>query len=119
VSSNILDHMSKIKSPVEKKAASYKKDHVVWAEYPKAFRKKWPRKKAKANRTQRHKQRRLLEPITDVETAIDTEVLTVACQPLKKWQRSSMPLGEHVIEKQKRRQSAIGSKKKRQSRSAD
>ena len=104
---------------MEKKAASYQKDHVAWAEYPKAFRKKWPRKKAKANRIQRHKQRQLLNVVSDVETAIDTEVVTVVRHTVKKWNGSSMPLGKHVIGKQKRSQSAIGSKKKRQSRVAD
>lgn len=42
-------------SPGIKKALAYKKDHRIVAEYPHAFRRIWPRKKAWANRKYRHR----------------------------------------------------------------
>jgi hypothetical protein len=47
--------MTRRRTPAEKKQLEYTKDHVNSAEYPHAFRKSWPRKKAKASRAYRHK----------------------------------------------------------------
>jgi len=38
--------MSTRKPPAEKKRLAYQKDHIVNAEYPHAFRRQWPVKKA-------------------------------------------------------------------------
>ncbi len=48
--------MSKIKNPQEKKRLHYDKDHVVCGgESQHAFRKNWPRKKARVNREYRRR----------------------------------------------------------------
>lgn len=48
-------------SPQEKKALAYRKDHVVEAEYPHAFRRHWPRKKAWSHRAFRRHVHQLLD----------------------------------------------------------
>ncbi len=55
--------MSKVKNPHEKKRLAYDRDHVSPAEYPHAFRKTWPRKKARAERRARRKVRQVLNAI--------------------------------------------------------
>jgi hypothetical protein len=48
------------KSPPEKKQLEYTRDHFTFAEYPHAFRKQWPLKKALVNRKFRRKSDELL-----------------------------------------------------------
>jgi hypothetical protein len=62
--------MSKVKSPVDKKRLVYDRDHVTPAEYPHAFRKQWPRKKAKAERAARRKVRQVLQVAAAAPTRI-------------------------------------------------
>ena len=48
--------MSRVKTPQEKKQLHYDKDHVVsGGEAPHAFRRKWPKKKTRANRDYRRR----------------------------------------------------------------
>ena len=49
------------RTPQEKKRLSLERDTPLSAKYPKAFRKQWPRTKARAEREFRHAQRRALE----------------------------------------------------------
>jgi hypothetical protein len=42
------------KSPRLKKQDEYDKDHRTFMEHPHAFRKNWPKKKARINRKERH-----------------------------------------------------------------
>jgi len=47
-------------SPPEKKDRAYREDHVVTSEYPHAFRRQWPRKKARSHRAYRRRVNQLL-----------------------------------------------------------
>ncbi len=87
--------MSPSTNPTLKKALAYKKDHRVAAEYPHAFRRIWPRKKAWANRKYRHRaQQRLAEAMSyGPDEQADSSVLPVrrdkqrksGVMPLEKW----------------------------------
>jgi hypothetical protein len=105
--------MSKIKSAPDKKAASYKKDHVVVAEYPKGLRKSWPRKKAKASRQHRHEVHQRLSGISDLGAAVDSEVAAIRRKTVKKWNGSSKSLAEHVSERLQHRQDTENTRSKR------
>lgn len=50
----------KAKSPPEKKQDSYKRDRYVVLDAPHAFRKNWPKKKARAEQAYRHATKRIL-----------------------------------------------------------
>src|SRR4051812_48831264 len=52
--------MPTLKSRNLKKLDSYEKDHRVRAENPHAFRKNWPKKKARIRRGVRHREKKLL-----------------------------------------------------------
>jgi hypothetical protein len=54
--------MSSTTSPQEKKRYALDRDHVKGAEYPHAFRKSWPRKRARINRAFRRNVRQMLQP---------------------------------------------------------
>jgi hypothetical protein len=98
--------MSKVKSAPEKKRLAYAHDHVTPAEYPHAFRKKWPRKKAKAERSARHKVRQLLDATGD-----DAIVGVIRRKRVRKW--GSISLREYVQFKQWKRQQMAGAHKGR------
>ena len=72
--------MSKIKSPIEKKRLGYERDHFSPSEYPKAFRKNWPLKKAKANRSYRHSVKSEL-----TKAGEDADVKGFRRESLRKW----------------------------------
>lgn len=52
---------TKEKSPQEKKRDSYKRDRYVQLEAPHAFRKNWPKKKARAQQAYRHEAKQVLD----------------------------------------------------------
>jgi hypothetical protein len=49
------------KSPPEKKQDSYKRDRYVVLDAPHAFRKNWPKKKARAEQAYRHASKQILD----------------------------------------------------------
>ncbi|WP_020472593.1 hypothetical protein [Zavarzinella formosa] len=103
--------MSKVKSPVEKKALAYCRDHVSPSEYPHGFRKTWPRKKIRPGRAARHKVRQILRTTGD-----DTLAATVVRKKVRKW--GVISLRESVDFKKWKRNQMIGARKARQARRA-
>jgi Mg-chelatase subunit ChlI len=72
--------MARRKSPWQKKQDAYDRDYRLYLENPHAFRKNWPKKKARANRAERVKARSLLAglPPEDVTAgAIEAAVARV------------------------------------------
>src|SRR5260221_8207391 len=101
--------MSKIKSPPEKKRLAYGRDHVSPAEYPHAFRKTWPRKRAKTQRAARCKVQEVLDATSD-----DKIAAAVPRKRVRKWGRIS--LRESVAIKKSKREQMVGARKARQAR---
>jgi hypothetical protein len=56
--------LTRRKTPQEKKAEEYESEIRPWCEAPHAFRKNWPKKKARVNRTERR----------DVKQTIDKDL---------------------------------------------
>ena len=100
--------MSKVKTPREKKRLAYDRDHVSPAEYPHAFRKTWPRKKAQAERSTRRKVRQALRGVGDDGTICST----IRRKKVRKW--GSISLRENVQFKQLKRRQMVGARKARQ-----
>jgi hypothetical protein len=79
--------MKKRKSPQEKKALAYERDHYVSAgESRHAFRKKWPKKKAMMNQIHRHRADQAihqLEKLGDLDS-IDSSPIEVTAEQLRK-----------------------------------
>ena len=75
--------------PAEEKERSYKRDRYVRAEYPHAFRKQWPRKKAYAQRKYRHQTRQAVQAATpdkiSADELDDIDVESVRRVPIRKW----------------------------------
>lgn len=65
----------KPKSPPEKKELALKKDHFIIAEYPHAFRKNWPRKKARTNRDYRRKTEEIISRAKRTISSEDAEAV--------------------------------------------
>jgi hypothetical protein len=103
--------MSKMKSPRHKKQLAYERDHFHVPEYPHAFRKTWPRAKARAQRAARRKVREVLKTAND-----DTALRCVRRGTVKKWSGASMTLREIVQRKQQKRKEMVGTRKARQAR---
>ncbi len=98
--------MSTRKPPAEKKALAYQKDHIVDAEYPHAFRRKWPVKKARANRAFRRRAHQLLNEVDSVtldqDDSGEVRLETVRRREVRKW-GSAIPLGARVEERKRLR----------------
>ncbi len=104
--------MSSVKSPRAKKRLAYERDHVAPAEYPHAFRKQWPRKKARAGRAYRRKVRQLLRA-----AGADAPVAAVRREEMRKW--GTVPLRESVRLKQEKRRTMVGAHKARRARTRE
>src|SRR5512138_1629113 len=100
------------RSPQEKKRISLARDRPVMSEYPKAFRRNWPRKKAYAERARRHNAKQQLSTYagasaaagatnasaTDVaETADTTDLGEIRRERVVKW--GTATLGEVIPQK--------------------
>jgi hypothetical protein len=96
----------KRKSPQEKKAESYKKDRRLRAEYPHAFRRKWPKKKVRAERSYRRRMHQLLVKLRIRQDEDDIEGFTSDSirreKPLK-WPGTAKPLGAFLEERRMER----------------
>jgi len=88
--------MSRLKTPQEKKQASYAHDRVEGGEYPHADRKNRPRLKALAQRQHRRTTKQMIASKPD-------EVLQLQERPRLKWIKNSLRLSKHLIETQTRR----------------
>ena len=91
------------RSPQEKKQLSLAKDTPLGAKYPKAFRKKWPVKKARAKRSFRHAQRHALERDPDNDVPPTTRFP-------RKWGQAT--LGEVIVAKTERRAAVAANPRK-------
>jgi hypothetical protein len=98
--------MSRVKSPQEKKRLAYDRDHVTPAEYPHAFRKLWPKKKATVERAARRKARRVLKASGD-----DTAATAVRRQQVRKW--ATVTVRQFLELKRQNRQQLAGRKVRR------
>src|SRR5260370_33754887 len=91
--------MKKGRSPQQKKALAYHKDRFVVAEYPHAFRRKWPRKRAYASRAYRHRVHQMLGEhkgplLQESDDAEGERVNAVHRREVRKW--GTMTLRERV-----------------------
>jgi hypothetical protein len=98
-------------SPPEKKATAYRKDHVVAAEYPHAFRRNWPRKRHYANQAYRHRVHDLLQAVKETCPQEDdgAEVLGIKAvrrREVRKWGATS--LRDRVADRQQMRVERTG-----------
>ena len=86
--------MKQRSTPREKKELEYTKDHVDSSEYPHAFRKQWPRKKARSHRAYRRGIHQLLDTLSAtpqvdfLDDRVDPE--KVVQKKVKKWRVVSM-----------------------------
>jgi hypothetical protein len=111
--------MSKVKAAPEKKRLSYKRDHYTTAdEYPKGFRKGWPRKKAGANRTVRHKVARVIDAALRKPAAAPEDIIVEHIKRKKVKKHGTERLQERLDRTQKRRIESHGARKKRRERYA-
>jgi hypothetical protein len=87
------------KTPAQKKQLAYAKDHVLRVEYPNAFRRYWPRRKAQASQKERRQVRRLLDdlvPDQGAKARMDMPLRPVRRNRVRKWTGSALALGEHI-----------------------
>lgn len=96
------------RTPQEKKRFRYAKDSDPNAEYPHAFRKSWPRKKARVKQSQRRAVRQDLSELIQGEQAEEVESRVRARKTfrLTKWRVRS--LGERVEQSLQKRRDTIG-----------
>lgn len=105
------------KTPQQKKQLELKKDHFTLAEYPHAFRKSWPKKKAHLNRQYRRKSDAILSVAKMEMSAGETEAVvgdvtavqlesSVLAKRSNKW--APVSLGERIEIKLQKRQKTIG-----------
>jgi len=94
------------RNPQEKKALAYRKDHVVEAEYPHAFRRNWPRKKARSHRAYRRRVRQLLDrvhavAVEDADERDDVQAEAVRREQVRKGGVVTLRVRvEHIQERQ-------------------
>jgi hypothetical protein len=90
---SILEMARRARTPQEKKRLSLDRDTPLSAKYPKAFRKQWPLRKAKAQRAFRRAQRKAVDG--------GEADAPVARETVRKWPQPR--LGEVVARHQQRR----------------
>ena len=96
--------MKEARTPQEKKRLSLERDHPLQAKYPHGFRRSWPKKKRIAQQAFRHGVKQALVrakgPVDDAaEDALDVDGLRR--KTVRKW--ASVPLGQIIQKKKKRR----------------
>jgi hypothetical protein len=100
--------MSKIKSPQLKKKLAYD-DSVTPAEYSHAFRKKYPKKKALAQRAARRTVRQVLSATADADA-----VTIVRRKRVRKW--AAITVRESLAQKRQKREALINRKRRNRTR---
>ena len=88
--------MARVKTPQQKKQQSYAHDRVDAAEYPHGNRRNRPRFKARAKRQLRRAAKQMLASQSE-------EVLQLQERPKRTWQKTGVPLSEHLTATQKKR----------------
>jgi len=88
-------------SPQAKKRLSLTRDRIVDAKYPKVFRKNWPRKKARAERSFRRSVKQALRN-PDLENAGEI-ALRFRRESVKKWPGSVRTLAGAIAERRRKR----------------
>jgi hypothetical protein len=98
--------VSRIKAPPEKKRASYTRDHRTRMEAPHAFRKNWPKKKARINRSRRRVADRAVQ---EVLKGADVDRLVVPKRTRGEHLRKDgvAPLKDFVTLRQERRRTSF------------
>lgn len=97
--------MGRRKTPQEKKALSYARDHIVDAECPHGTRKTWPRKKKRRKRAARRTGRRAIERMLALDPVWEDEPCPKRPR-LRKW--GVMPLRELIEVRRERRARRAG-----------
>jgi hypothetical protein len=97
------------RSPSDEKRVSLKRDHVQVVEYPKGFRKLWPRKKVQTKRAHRHAVRQILDALTPEES--EAAVNSLRRKLARKWPGTAVPLGEAIVERERGRARRDGRRK--------
>src|SRR5688572_352228 len=99
------DSMKRRRTPAEKKALAYKKDRAIGAEYPHAFRRQWPRKKARVQRKERRQVSQSLAQVTQSyqeEQGDDILLKPIQRDIVESWE-DPIPLSVWVKDRQFRR----------------
>jgi hypothetical protein len=89
------------RSPQAKKRLSLTRDRIIDAKWPKAFRKNWPKKKARAERSYRRTVKQGLKSPDLDET--EERLLNSRRKPVKKWPGSALTLAAMIAERRRRR----------------
>ena len=104
-------------TPQEKKQLELDYDRRYAVEYPKAFRKQWPRKKARRNRAQRRKSNQMIGAAADLETLHSDLKLVAPRQLLHKW--GVVTLREYIADRLAYRARMYAANKARAARRAN
>jgi hypothetical protein len=107
--------MERRRSPQENKELDYERQHFTLGKSNKGFRKKWPKKKAIAERQFRHKIANTLARGSDMDSDdLQSEVLSCRRKHVGKW---GVPnLRELIEHKKAKRLGRVGGKKRRMER---
>ncbi len=105
------------RSPREDKELDYERQHFSSGKYDKAFRRQWPRKKARAERTYRHKVTQMLtrNNVNDAEEN-QTDTASLKRETIRKWSIGN--LRDRVQGKLEKRQQMVGARKERRRRNS-
>ena len=105
------------RTPQEKKRLSLKRDHPLLAEYPKRFRKTWPVKRRKAQKSFRLKVAQELHRAVEAKNetlAEDVIPERISRKKVRKW--GAAPLGQVIKWNRKHRERSYGRKKDAQAK---
>lgn len=92
--------MKRRRSPGEKKALAYEKDHIIAAKHRHGFRKQWPLNKAHANRRYRRQVHQLLAAAQQIEAPEQLDELPplpVHRHQVRKWPSSVVRLDRKSV----------------------
>jgi hypothetical protein len=105
-------------TPQEKKKLSLERDHVVLGgENDKAFRKKWPRKKANSTRAFRHKVNAAVSHATEANSD-EQELKAKDCVRLEMRKWGVTPLGKAIDDRKQNRLEMHGARIRRRLKKA-
>ncbi len=113
--------MSKLKTPHEKKKASYQKDHRTGGEHPKAARSAVPRTKARLEREHRHALHQSLKFDIAPAAAVDVDRLDAEVGGLRREQlekEPGVPLLDHIEDRKSARGARVGRHARKRARTA-
>jgi hypothetical protein len=91
--------MKRQRTPAQKKALSYERDHILAVEHREGFNQRWARKKAKAQRKERRQVRSYLSHANhQQEEALlaDVPLRPVRRDMVRKWPGTAVPLAHRI-----------------------